>query len=93
LPSIRHLVPVRQLGRVDLLDKALIDIELLPAGVEVEDVRLTAALHQGQDIGIAGAQLELHIGVRIRFGEVHPEVRLFIAAPFEDEEFVRLGFS
>ena len=40
-----------------------VDVELLPAGVEVEDVGLAAALHLGEDVGVGVAELEGHLGV------------------------------
>ena len=86
LEPVRHLVPVRQAGRVDLLDQPLFDVELQPARVGVEDVGLAAGHHLGQDIGVGRADLEGHVDVGIGVLEIDPEVLGIEAGPVEDRE-------
>ena len=88
--SIGHLVPVRQLAVSISLHEARVDVELLPAGVEVEEVRLAAALHQGEDVRVGVAELERDLGLRVRLREVDPEVLGLVAGPLEHEQLVRL---
>ncbi len=78
------------LAGVDLGHEPLVDVELLPAGVEVEDVGLAAGLHLGQDVGVGRAVLPLQGDLRIGLGEVGPEVLDLIAGPFEDEQLLGL---
>ena len=59
LERVGHLVPVLELRRVDLLDEALVDVELEPAGVRVEDVgRVRARPSSFVDVGVGDAELE-----------------------------------
>jgi hypothetical protein len=90
LHVVGNLVPVGELARVDLAHEALIHVELLPTGVEVEDVSLASGLHLGQDFGIVRTELEVDLGVGIGLGELDPEVGVLVARPLQDEELVRL---
>src|SRR6266550_4295983 len=62
LEGIRDRGPVLELRRVDLGSKALIDIELKPARVLMEEVVLLGVgLHVAVDLGVRAAELEGHV--------------------------------
>ena len=60
------------LAGVDRLDQALVDVELQPAGVGVEDVGLVARLHLAVNVGIRFTEGEVRDGFGVGRSESPP---------------------